>query len=388
MSGITASAPAGGGWFVYRCLYEPPAGKRIRRLPDASVLGWFQRMWAATAAVVDIGDEWEAYQFVRQQLRAELGGEVHGLDSVFVAARQQGLDMPCSWQELRALLETALNVEYEVRTDAHSVRAHTNNEDIYLAYYFFDDALAGAGADRLAWLLHDGWELPADTGPSRPFEAGVPVRRLAPTEAGPGATYVVLPVDHDLLWWTGTPPWMVVGVRLPRLAAWLRAVTPATTQIRDAPYDPLTRTGHLHPHRFQGWPYPLLLLRALVAPGEQRLAPALDRFGRWRGFTLFTPDYVLPEDRWLLGAHGGAHEQALERLQAGHDQGNQDRGGGPSAWRVRETEHLAQLALHTSHAGHGYHFSWVLFDDLWAGAHPELARGMLRAASAWDPFQP
>lgn len=52
-------------------MYEPPAGKRIRRLPDASVLGWFQRMWTATAEVVDIGDEGEAYRSVRQQLGAE-----------------------------------------------------------------------------------------------------------------------------------------------------------------------------------------------------------------------------------------------------------------------------------------------------------------------------
>jgi hypothetical protein len=369
-------------------LYEPPAGKRIRRLPDASVLGWFQRMWTATAAVVDADDEWQAYQFVRQQLRAELGGEVDGLDSVFVAARQQGLDMPGSWQELRALLEAALAVEYEVRTDAHSVRAHTNNEDVYLAHYFFDDALAASRGDRLAWLLHDGWELPTDTGPSGPFQPGVPIRPLAPPSAGPGATYVVPPVDHDPLWWATTRPWTVGGVRLPELAAWLRAVIPVTTEIRDQPYDPLTQTGHLDPHRFQGWPYPLLLLRALVAPGEERLAPTLDRCGRWPEFYLFTRDYVLPGDRWLLGAHGGAHEQALVRLQAGHDGGNQDRTGGPSAWRVRETEHLAQLALHTSHAGHGYHFSWVLFDDLWAGAHPDLAHGMLRAASTWDPFQP
>jgi hypothetical protein len=371
-------------------MYEPPAGKRIRRLPDASVLGWFQRIWAATAGVVDIGDEWEAYQFVRQQLRAELGGEVDGLDAVFVAARQQGLDMPRSWQELRALLETVVAVEYEVRTDAHSVRAHTTNEDIYLAYYFFDDALAAARADRLAWLLHDGWELPADTGPSRPLQPEVPVRLLAPPTAGPGATYVVPPVDHDpLWWWARARPWMVAGVRLPQLAAWLRAVIPVTTEIRDEPYDPRTQTGHLDPHRFQGWPYPLLVLRALVAPGEERLAPALERCARWPGCYLVTRDYVWPKDRWLLGAHGGAHEQALERLLAGHDRGEQERGGGPSAWWVvREAEHLAQLALHASHAGYRYHFSWVLFDDLWAGAHPELARGMLRAASTWDPFQP
>jgi hypothetical protein len=32
--------------------------------------------------------------------------------------------------------------------------------------------------------------------------------------------------------------------------------------------------------------------------------------------------------------------------------------------------------------------SWVLFDDVWAATHPDLARGMLRAASSWDPFTP
>lgn len=50
MSGVTASAPKG-GWFVYRSMYEGLAGKRVRRLPDATVVAWFQRMWAVAAAV-------------------------------------------------------------------------------------------------------------------------------------------------------------------------------------------------------------------------------------------------------------------------------------------------------------------------------------------------
>ena len=34
-----------------------------------------------------------------------------------------------------------------------------------------------------------------------------------------------------------------------------------------------------------------------------------------------------------------------------------------------------------------YH-QWVFFDDLWAGAHPELANSVLRFAARWDVLSP
>src|SRR6266511_1681148 len=98
MSSVTS--PRSGIWFVYRSLYEGMAGKRIRRLPDATVLAWFQRMWAATAGVVDLDtdDRWAWATLTgadkdRAQpvdLAAELDGEVYGLGSVFVSARERG----------------------------------------------------------------------------------------------------------------------------------------------------------------------------------------------------------------------------------------------------------------------------------------------------------
>jgi hypothetical protein len=384
MSGYAASDA--GIWFVYRSLYEGLAGKRIRRLPDPTVLGWFQRMWAATAAVAGIDDEWDAYQFVRQQISAELGGEVYGLDSVFVQARDRDLHRPVSWEDLCFLLETALYVEHEVRVDEHSVRASTDDDTIYLAYYFFDDILANARRDRVAWLLHDSWELPASSRPGEPFQAGVPVRPLLPAAHGEGATYVVLPVDDDVLWHERRRPWVLAGVRLPQLAAWLRAVTPAVTEIKGQRYSPQTGTGDLHPHRFEGWPEPLLLLRVLVAPGEQRLAPALERCNQWPEYFSLVDDYARAELGWAVEGHGEAHARALERLHRGGPLWWQGQGRDPSASRIRESEHLVQMAMHvTEYLGYR---SWVLFDDLWAGAHPDLARGMLRAASSWDPFAP
>jgi Cyclic nucleotide-binding domain len=199
---------------------------------DTTVLGWFQRMWASTAAVVDIDDEWEAHQWVAERIAAELGDEVYGLDSVFVEAHDHGIPPPATWQELGAVLTEHLYVEHEVRVDEHSVRASTDDDTIYLAYYCFDDTLAYARPDRAAWLLHQTWELPSDTGPGEPFQPVVPVRPLLPAGDGEGATYVVLPVDDDVLWYERRRPWVLPGVRLPQLAGWLRLVAPAVTEIR------------------------------------------------------------------------------------------------------------------------------------------------------------
>jgi hypothetical protein len=384
MSSVEASDT--GIWFVYRSLYEGLAGKRVRRLPDATVLGWFQRMWASTAAVVDIDDEWEAHQWVAERIAAEPGGEVCGLDSVFVEAHDHGIPPPATWQELGAVLTEHLYVEHEVRVDEHSMRASTDDDTIYLAYYCFDDTLAYARPDRAAWLLHQTWELPSDIGPGEPFQPVVPVRPLLPAGDGEGATYVVLPVDDDVLWYERRRPWVLPGVRLPKLAGWLRLVAPAVTEIRGQAFNPLTGTGDLHPHRFEGWPEPLLLLRALVAPGEERLAPALERWNYWPEYFSLVDDYARAELGWALEEHGVAHARALERLHRGGPLWWQDGGRDPSASRIRETEHLIQMAMHTTEYL-GYRW-WVLFDDLWADAHPDLARGMLRAASSWDPFAP
>jgi hypothetical protein len=97
MSSVEASDT--GIWFVYRRLYEGLAGKRVRRRPDATVLGWFRRMWAPNAAVVDIDDEWEAHRWVAEQLAAELGAacpstcELHEHAYAPTADQQQGPDM-------------------------------------------------------------------------------------------------------------------------------------------------------------------------------------------------------------------------------------------------------------------------------------------------------
>jgi hypothetical protein len=38
--------------FVYRSPYENPTGRYVKRLPDDSILAWFQRVWSSRSRLV------------------------------------------------------------------------------------------------------------------------------------------------------------------------------------------------------------------------------------------------------------------------------------------------------------------------------------------------
>src|SRR5688572_29750229 len=103
-----------GVYFVYRSHYEGPLSKHVIRLPDRTVLGWFQRGWATDADP----DAW-----------------VYGLDSIFEAAREKRLPRPETIEQLRALLREHLYVEGGadyIRLDEHSLRVRTDDDEVEL----------------------------------------------------------------------------------------------------------------------------------------------------------------------------------------------------------------------------------------------------------------
>ncbi|GAB3850382.1 hypothetical protein GCM10027610_075250 [Dactylosporangium cerinum] len=297
---------------------RPAAGRRVgARLVPA---------WLATSRPPGLG-------------QGELGGDVYGLDSIFVAAREHGLPPPRSTGELRELLHAHLYVEGGedyIRLDEHSLRVRTDDDEVDLAYYFLDDAALAAEPDRLAYLVHEAWPLPSAAADA----ADAPV------------TYAVFLDSHDDQRIAGTPPVELPGVRLPDLAAHLRFADP---------------------RRHPSWPTALLVLRALIGPDEPGIDAALARCNRWPGFDHWDP----PE---LPAEHGAAHRHALRVLDEGGTVGHRR----PAASLLRVTDHLAQFAMHRGDdLGH---VQWFLFDTAWAAAQPALARSLLHYAGHWDPL--
>jgi hypothetical protein len=368
-----------GSWFVYRSPYEGPSGRRVRRLPDATPLAWFQRLWQTTADEERFDRDADAHDWVEANLEADLGGHVYGLSSVFstsdngasasLRADRRGPLPASTWQELEELLRRHLHVEGgphdQIHVDEHSVRVGTDDDEVDLAYYFFDDTLAAA-SDQTAYLLLEDWRLPVALGEGGRFDEPAGVRRLTARRGGTGASYVVAlkPEDHFAHSCDLVPPTVLVGVRLPELASHLRSVRPS-------PADP-------------GWPATLLILRSLVAPMDQRVGPTLRRYTHSVG-RMQERDAAEQVRRSATQGHATAHG-ALEELLQRPPPGQGTSWSEPDAARscVSDTEHLVQALVHV-HELFGYE-RWYLFDDVWADSHPELAASLLRYASSWDPF--
>ncbi|GII91199.1 hypothetical protein [Sinosporangium siamense] len=363
-------------WFVYRSPYEGPLGKRVRRLPDASVLDWFRRGFEMAGDVLADIDDW---------IESELNGDVYGLSSLFEAARAHRLSAPAGWDELGEVLEEHLYFEREVRVDPAAVRVFTDDDEVQVAYFFFDDSFVEVHPD---WVDFQLWErerlpdipvieeireneevsLPAHVSQllhqfrqplqARPFTPLDPVHELAlPPSAAEGVTYVVVQQpDGQCLRYLR--PVAITGARVPDLADRLRE-----------PSDE--------------WDGVLGLLRALLAPDERELGPALHRCNRWPW------SETGPETGGLAGEHAAVHERAMARLDSGEASpaplDPYTEGRDPAKTVVHTTSHMVQMSIHVSGI-FGYE-QWFLFDDLWAAAHVSLARSLLRYGTAWDPLE-
>jgi hypothetical protein len=313
-------------YFVCRWREDVPFSRRVVRLADATVLDWFRRGWHR-----DDPDDW---------ITAELGGDVYGLSSIFEEARKRKLPRPQSSDHLRELLNTYLWVEGDddadfIRLGEHALRVRTDDDEVDLAYYFIDDQAAAAAPDRTTFLLRETWPLPADAAENGAvFSHGVPVRTIQLAPPGPDAVYCVRlcwesPDAHRNLDLAGAI--VFPGLTLPDLAATLVAVDDTSAQ---------------------RWPYDAQLLRDLVAPGDDDIGPALERYARLPGYAP-SPTRILAE----------RPAQSLIRLDV----------------------HIAQVARYIDDF-FGFD-QWFLFDSTWAAAHPDLARSLLRYAAHWDPYE-
>lgn len=334
--------PSPGIWFVYRSHYEGPLSRRVRRLSAPSLLAWFRakiddaRTSPSPGTVAD----------------ADLGGAVYGLESFFLAVKEHTLHTPKTNIALGKMLREHLYVEggeENIRLDAHSLRVFTDDDEVDLAYYFFDDE-AVATNPLLSFLLTTDPKLPDGDGDAA-FEPPAPVTALAPAGTGEGATYASLFTFYDSESLPGRAV-MLPGVRLPDLAAHMRNVVPTAA-----------------------WPVELRLLRAMVDAGDTTIDAAL---GRVSAFPL--PALGGDGDARTLGT--GEHAKARGEFEVAAKKLKHE--GDHAQSLINVGDHVATLCAHTSKEL-GFQ-QWVLFDDRWAGAQGDLAKSIVHAAQHADPF--
>ena len=341
-------------YFVERS-FRHPTGFALTRLNGKTVLDWCKDYWKRVRSGGDT--------------TAEAG---IGLGNLAEHIRDDDLPTPKSMKQVAEQFKEAVGA-YKVGKGTHHIQYDT--DDPLTGYpcrsvYLFDDTYAAEHPDRAAFLLHDGWPLPdgAAVGDFTPPDARVG----GPDVHGEGLTHLAYFYTTD-----DPPPTMyphsVVGARIPDLPR------------------PLF---HMERHYNIG-----------KDVGSEALSDVMSGFTSARSATTGTEELLLkavsanPHDVVCWGAYSDWCEEngkpaLLQRILEravfvyGFDRHGPRVGADtcdPKKDRVLVQTHVAQASKHVArHGDTDLYHHLVLFDDLWANAHPHHAASLLRAASRWD----
>jgi len=324
------------------------------------VLGWFQRHWKGF-------DKGEA---AREYVDQVLGADVYGFASLFEAIGEHHIPAPNTNRQLAAILQEHLYVEGELLAKPHAIQVLTDDDELELAYYFFDDHCLAANADKAAYLLLEGSQLPTSIWPRverLPVLLGI--ESLSPGSGGAGFVYGAFLSYTDsssLIDIKGT--FRIKGLRLPGIINYLGANLPDEHWLRE-----------------------LVLLRALTvgADGE----PTPDRgLGDILAEAGTVPLVALDADLYRFG-FGEATTSTEDRDTLARATARTRARGELFVCEkslVQSGEHVAGLCLHADRwetvpqVGTDLFTRWILFDDIWLRAHPVLGKAILRFGARWD----
>jgi hypothetical protein len=352
-------------YFCYRSPYDSLLGRHLQPLPDETVLAWFQRNWDCAGNSKD-EDDWHARS--SDWLQSELDCDPYGLSSIFSAARREKLSCPRSDAKLFSLLREYLYVESDrkkgILCQRGAIQVYTDDDNLDVSYYFWDDRYLAKHADRAAFIGLRGWRLPTKAGKG-PYKAPVPVRTIPTGCDGRGGIYLVTiqePSKCELLSLKDNPPRFLPGLRLPDLPDFLRGRRPEPE-----------------------WGPELTVLWAELPEPKQMSEDDL-----WDGLNAVTIYSSLVFDligeigerprkeahEWMYGYRGKMHQYEKRKPNS-------------TLGRVATSPHFAQLSWIIANApqwsrGRNVYNQWFLFDDCWASANRALADSLLRFATRWD----
>ncbi|MBS1956679.1 MAG: hypothetical protein JST89_21000 [Cyanobacteria bacterium SZAS-4] len=341
-------------YFVYRSHYETPTLNHLKKFDNGSVLEWFQQHWKQWALHVDD----RAYE------RRLFGCDVYGFSSLFDSISDRGLAPPKSMKELQEYLTDYLYVEGDMRFGPDSIQVLTNDDELELAYYFFDDYYLKPSDGKTSFLLREEWRLPENFSSDSTRLKGE-CTSIAPAGGGSGTTYCAFLSYYDGANLTDTGgPICIDGIRLPNLIRYLHDSQPGVAA-----------------NGISDWPFELRLMRALLPENVEHSSSAdlervLEQASRYPVAQITNAG----DDGGFGTASLAQSKLDLEKLLKG--------GGGyvecdPPLIQV--DEHVAQISLNTdSWDKVKLYQRWIFFDDLWAGDNVDLAESILCYANKWD----
>lgn len=339
-------------YFVYRSHYEGPTGKYIKRFEEHSVLEWFQNHWISD-------DSDKAYEIAKKIF----GCEVYGFAHLFNEIHENSLAKPASMAKLKQYLRAYPFVESEIKFSKNCIQIITDDDELEMAYYFFDEQFNKENAHKTSYLLYDNWHLPAAYS-EKPLTSKIKTKRLSPGDANDGVVYLVFLAFYDSLNLTDLEgAYSIKGIRLEELPAYLNSCQPT-----------------------DDWPFELRLLRSQLT-GDLSLTGLKASLSETTRFPVVGPVGSLEWADFGLNSVEKSRqeaEQMLKQLKYHDSIKAMDRS------LINVDKHIAQLCLYTgiedkfnSGTENQYH-QWIFFDDKWLGANEDLGNSLLVYARQWD----
>jgi uncharacterized protein (TIGR02996 family) len=345
-------------YFVFRCCYNAPGERQVRRFEFDTVLDWARSIWKPNP------DERQAYRYAEELLGWTT---VDAFGQLFIAIAEEGLRPPETMRDLVAGLSHVYIEEEDF--GPHHLQLLVNIGDIQEAVYLFDDHFRARAPGLTDFLLLDGWELP-DTWSDTAVPCLPGGCRVSPPGDGEGRVYTLSLLRNcrshleDLY---GASH--IEGARVPDLCRY------ALTHTNEKELEYELRSIRQ------------ALLEMLASPqGEDAgfLAAIRDEPGErvhWNAYSDWLADRGLPPaGLYLLEA--ALRAETFKGAQKTRD---------PTLDRVKVTPHMAQACKHeeretrtTPATPRDHYTQWIYFDDRWIAANPTVAAGLVGFASRWD----
>lgn len=342
-------------YFVYRSQYGTPNLNHLKKFDNGSVLEFFQQHW----------QQWAMHADDRDYTRRLFGCDVYGFASLFEAINQEDLSPPQSMKQLENLLSDHLYVEGDMRFGPDSIQVLTDDDELQLAYYFFDDHYLKANDGKASFMLREEWRLPEDFS-SDSTRLQESCTSLRPSGGGTGTTYCAFLSYYDGGNLTDIEgPICIDGLRLPTLIKYLHDAQPAVSS-----------------NGTSEWPFELRLVRALLPENIEHSSSAdLERvLEQASQCPVSKITNELNFEKFGIASLSQSKIELELRSQAVGATVDCD----PPLIQV--SEHVAQISLNTDTFSDEVkvYQRWIFFDDLWAGCNVDLANSILCYAKKWD----
>jgi hypothetical protein len=358
---------------LYRTPYNELNHKYYKKFEGDNLLEWFQNLWKLYDKDVDIFDE---------RINKYIGNCLYGFwitsfsesDSEDLQEVISNAEPPKTMEEVVEYIKNGYVVDVQL-LNPNAVQIQTEDDEMYLAYYFFNDGYCQENLEITSYLIHNIWELPEEYSSHSNFEPSIEFGLPIIKGNGIGTTYITISSSQD----SENIVFKIDGVRVGSFIEYLSKTIPD-----------------------EHWEYDLLFLRSQIEDEENDIEKTFRNYGKipelyiqsipslkmYHGFDIT----MLMTDNYLVGKKyvKEFYEDVFKSSGLGISRKDIDS-------KFQFSEHLVQASIyietwdsHPTHdIGEEIHLfdHWIIFDDLWATQNKNLANSILNYGSRWNALK-